>query len=82
MAKMGMNVSHADTRKLQEIIGRALTDKKFLTALKKDARKALSSYQLEAATVAQIEKGLKIQAQVDALEDQLAEGFGLQVQMG
>jgi hypothetical protein len=82
MAKKGMNISQADTKKVQEIIGRALTDKKFLTALKKDARKTLARYELETATLVQIEKGLKIQAQVEALDDQLEEGFGLHVQMG
>lgn len=82
MAKKGMNVSRADTKKVQEIIGRALTDKKFLTALKKDARKGLSSYQLETATLAQIEKALKLQANLEDLQDQLAANFGIHVEMG
>ena len=81
MAKKETGVSKADTKKLQEIIGRALTDKKFMTALKKDPRKALASYKLEASSLVQIEKGLKIQTQVEALEDQLADGFGVHVEM-
>jgi len=81
MAKNGLKVSEKDTQKVQEIIGRALTDKKFLTALKKDARKTLAKYELETATLVQIEKGLKIKAQVAALEEQLAASFGEEVQM-
>ena len=82
MAKKGLNVPHADTKKGQEIIGRAMTDKKFLTVLKKDARKTLAGYELETATLVQIEKGLKLQAQLEGLENQLAEGFGIHVEMG
>jgi hypothetical protein len=82
MAKNGTSISEKDTRKVQEIIGRAITDKKFLAALSKDARKTLASYELEKATLVQIEKGLKIKAQTDALDEQLAKDFGLHVQMG
>ena len=82
MARKGINIPQADTRKVQEIIGRAITDKKFLAALSKDTRKTLASYKLETATLVQIEKGLKIIAQVEALDEQLAEGFGMHVQMG
>jgi uncharacterized protein YfcZ (UPF0381/DUF406 family) len=82
MAKKSITVSREDTKKLQEIIGRAMTDKKFLAALKKDARRTLADYQLEKATLAKIEQGLKLQAQLEGVEEQLAEGFGIQVEMG
>ena len=82
MATKSITVSREDSKKLQEIIGRAMTDKKFLAALKKDARRALADYQLEKATLAKVEQGLKLQAQLEGVEEQLAEGFGIQVQMG
>lgn len=59
-----------------------MTDKKFLAAVSKSARTTLASYQLEKATLVQIEKAIKIKAQTDALDEQLAEGFGIHVQMG
>jgi hypothetical protein len=82
MAKKAIEISQKDTRKVQEIIGRAVTDKKFLAALSKDARKTLAGYELETATMVQIEKALKIKAQTEALDDQLAGGFGIHVEMG
>ncbi len=82
MAKKGMNISRADTKKVQEIIGRALTDKKFVTALKKDARKTLAGYQLENASLAQIEKAVKLLANLEELQSELAEGFGVHPEMG
>jgi hypothetical protein len=82
MAKKGFNIPEADIRKVQEIIGRAMTDQKFLAAVTKNARTTLASYKLEKATLAQIERGIKIRAQTEALDDELAAGFGLHVQMG
>jgi hypothetical protein len=82
MPKKGFKISEKDTRKVQEIIGRALTEKKFLTALKKDARKTLAKYELETATLVQIEKALKLKAQLADLEQQLAEHLGGEVQTG
>jgi hypothetical protein len=82
MAKNGFKIAPADTQKVQEIIGRALTDKKFLTSLKKDPRKTLAKYALAPASVALIEKGLKLKVQVEKLEEQLADHFGGEVQAG
>lgn len=82
MAKNAFKIPEADVRKVQEIIGRAMTDKKFLAAVSKNARTTLASYKLEKATLAQIEKGIKIKAQTDALDAQLVEDFGIHVQMG
>jgi hypothetical protein len=81
MARQGFKIPEADIKKVQEIIGRALTDKKFLAAVSKNPRKSLASYKLETATLAQIDKALKLKAQVEVLDDQLAEGFGVHVEM-
>ncbi len=82
MAKKAFKISEADTRKVQEIIGRAMTDKKFLAAVSKSPRSILAGYQLENATLVQIEKALKIKAQTEVLDEQLAQAFGIHVQMG
>ena len=82
MAKSGLKVAPADTQKVQEIIGRAFTDKKFLAALKKDARKTLAKYGLAPASMALIQKGLKIKAQQAVLDKELAEHFGDEVKGG
>jgi hypothetical protein len=82
MAKKTFNISEGDTRKVQEIIGRAMTDKKFLAALSKNPRSLLAGYKLEKATLVQIERALKIKAQTEALDEQLAQGFGIHVEMG
>jgi len=82
MAKNGFDFPEADIRKVQEIIGRAITDKKFLAAVSKNPRTSLASYKLEKATLVQIEKAIKIKAQTEALNDQLTDGFGISVQMG
>lgn len=82
MARKGLSIPQADIRKVQEIIGRAMTDKKFLAAVSKNARTTLASYKLQKATLVQIEKAIKIKAQTEALDKQLTQDFGIEVQMG
>ncbi len=77
MAKKAGNMREIDTVKLQEIIGRALTDQKFAKRLKEKGTGVLAEYKLDRNTTALIQRGLKLQGEIERLGSELEEDFGL-----
>ena len=82
MAKRTPRMASADKKALQQIIGRALTDKKFLQALQKSPAKALAEYKLRPQTLAYIKEGLRLRGELDRLQQIIAKAFGDEVKGG
>jgi hypothetical protein len=80
MAKKTSKTRDIDTIKLQEIIGRALTDEKFSKRLGEKGVAALAEYSLDKNTLALISRGLKLRGQIESLGAELEEDFGLKYQ--
>ena len=79
MAKASKGRS-VDNLKLQEIIGRALTDQKFSKRLMENAKQTLAEYELDKATLDLVQRGLKLKGQLDQIGGELSEDFGLKYQ--
>jgi hypothetical protein len=82
MAKQVPKVAPADTKAVQEIIGRVLTDKKFLQALHRAPARALAPYDLRPATLAYIKEGLRLRAELTRLQQLIDHTFGAEVRGG
>jgi hypothetical protein len=80
MAKKSAKTREIDTVKLQEIIGRALTDQKFSKRLSEKGAAALAEYNLDKNTLALVQRGLKLRGEVDSISTQLKADFGIEVQ--
>lgn len=80
MAKTSVKAREIDTIKLQEIIGRALTDQKFAKRLRDKGVGALGEYKLDRNTLSLIQRGLKLEGDIERLGAQLEEDFGLKYQ--
>jgi hypothetical protein len=80
MAKKKTKGKSPVNRKLQEIIGRALTDEKFAKALVRSPQSALAEYELDKSTLALVERGIKLRGELDQVASELQEGFGIEVQ--
>lgn len=80
MAKAKRKGTAADNRKLQEIIGRALSDKKFLDTIVKNPQRALASYELDKQTLAMIERGVRLRGELEEVAEALHDDFGIEVQ--
>jgi hypothetical protein len=80
MAKKSDKTREIDTVRLQEIIGRALTDHKFAKRLSEKGASALAEYNLDKNTLALIERGLKLRGEIDSIGSQLEADFGIEVQ--
>ena len=80
MAKKTGNTGDIDSVKLQEIIGRALTDQKFAKRLNEKGVTALAEYNLDKNTLALVQRGLKMRGELDRVAAQLEEDFGLKYQ--
>ena len=82
MAKQLPKVAPADKKAVQEIIGRALSDKKFLLALQKSPGKALEEYKLRAQTLAYVKEGLRLKLQLDDIQELILKILGGTVRGG
>jgi hypothetical protein len=82
MAKQAPRVEPADKKAVQEILGRALTDQKFLQALLKSPAKALAGYRLRSQTLAYIKEGVRLKNETDRLKKLLGKVFGDEVKGG
>lgn len=80
MAKKTAKTRDIDTVKLQEILGRALTDQRFAKRLREKGTAALAEYKLDRNTLALIQRGLKLRGEIDEIAAQLEEDFGLKYQ--
>jgi hypothetical protein len=80
MAKKSAKTREIDTVKLQEIIGRALTDQKFAKRLSEKGASALAEYNLDKNTLALVQRGLKLRGEIDSISTQLKADFGIEVQ--
>jgi hypothetical protein len=80
MAKKSDNTREIDTVKLQEIIGRALTDRKFAKRLSEKGAAALTEYNLDKNTLALVQRGLKLRGEIESISTQLESDFGIEVQ--
>jgi hypothetical protein len=80
MAKKAGKPSQIDTVKLQQIIGRALTDQKFAKRLSEKGALALAEYELDKDTLALVQRGLKMRGEIDSIASELEEDFGLKYQ--
>ncbi len=80
MAKKSGKTLEIDTVKLQEIIGRALTDQRFAKRLSEKGAAALAEYTLDKNTLALIQRGLKLRGEIDSIGAELEADFGLKVQ--
>ena len=70
----------SDTRKVHEIIGRALTDKKFATTLTRNPRKVTADYALNKETADLVHKGVKLRGELHTIAKKLHKGTGLEYQ--
>jgi hypothetical protein len=68
------------TQKVHEIIGRALTDKKFADALTRNPRKVAADYELDKETTELMHKGVKLRGELHAVAKKLHKGGGLEYQ--
>ena len=66
-----------DNRKLQEIIGRALTDPRFVKRLVENPARALAEYKLDKATQALVLRGVKLLVQSERAGRGMESEFGL-----
>ncbi len=80
MAKATRKRIKVDNRKLQEIIGRALTDKRFLDGIVKNPGRALASYELDRDTLSLVERGVKLRGQLEGVAEMLHGEYGIEVQ--
>jgi len=70
----------ADTHKIHEIIGRALTDKKFADTLTRNPRKVATDYGLEEESANLLHKGVKLRGELHAVAKKLHRGSSLDYQ--
>ncbi len=82
MAKQVPRMASADKKAVQAIIGRALTDSKFLQALQRSPAKALAEYKLRAQTVAFIKEGLNLKGELNRVQELIRKIFGDEVKGG
>jgi hypothetical protein len=69
-----------DTHKIHEIIGRALTDKKFADALTRNPRKVAADYGLEEESANLLHKGVKLRGELHTVAKKLHKGSSLDYQ--
>jgi hypothetical protein len=69
-----------DTHKVHEIIGRALTDKKFADALTRNPRKVAADYGLEEESATLLHKGVKLRGELHVVAKKLHKGSSLDYQ--
>lgn len=72
--------SGKDTQKVHEIIGRALTDKKFAGALTRNPRKVAADYGLEKESAELLHKGIKLRGELHAVAKKLHKGSSIDYQ--
>jgi hypothetical protein len=82
MAKKASRVAPADKKAVQEIIGRALSDNKFLLALQKSPKNALAQYKLQAQTLAYIKEAIHLKLELDEIQALLEKLLGGTVRGG
>jgi hypothetical protein len=78
--KKAGKVRGADSRKLQEIIGRAMTEPGFVKRLLASPSRALAEYQLDKETEGLVLRGIELRGKIDKVGEELQEDFGLKYQ--
>lgn len=79
VAKKASAGKGSDAQKLQEIIGKAMKDKKFAGLLARNPRKVAADHGLSKATAALMHKGTKLRGELSAVAKKLHKG-GLEYQ--
>jgi hypothetical protein len=70
----------SETQKVHEIIGRALTDKKFAGTLTRNPRKVAADYKLSKQTADLVHRGVKLRGELHTVAKKLHKGAGLEYQ--
>lgn len=78
--KKAGKVRVVDNRKLQEIIGRVLTDEKFANKLARSPVKTLAEYELDKPTLALVQKAIKLRGELQDVLAEIHEQTGIEVQ--